>query len=85
MVLIQFVRSLPLPSWIKLPNREFKIYDGTVPKTSLKMAGSCLLMFFVNISTYLTFESWRNYPEFRGAVSKLGKKIRIRTFSVKLE
>lgn len=42
------------------------------------------------MSTYLTFESLRNYlgTEFRGAVSKLEKKIQIRasvfTFSVKL-
>ena len=43
------------------------------------------------MSVCLTFESWWDYPgtEFRGAVSKLGKKIEIRscvfTFSVKLE
>ena len=43
------------------------------------------------MSIYLNFESLRNYlgTEFRGAVSKLEKKIQIRasvfTFSVKLE
>ena len=43
------------------------------------------------MSVCLTFESYRDYPgtEFRGAVSKLGKKIQIRaclfTFSVKLD
>ena len=71
--------------------REFKIYDATVAKTSLKIASSSLSIFFIIMSICLTFESQRNYPgtEFRGAVSKLGKKIQIRgcmfTFSVKLE
>ena len=71
--------------------REFKIYDATVAKTSLKIASSSLSIFFVIISVCVTFESLRNYSgtEFRGAVSSLGKKIRICvcvfTFSLKLE
>ena len=72
-------------------NSEFKIHNATVAKTSLNIASSSLSIFFVFMSVCLTFESWWDYPgtEFRGAVSKLGKKIEIRacvfTFSVKLE
>ena len=38
-------------------NREFKIYDATVAKTSLKIASSGLSIFFVIISVCVTFES----------------------------
>ena len=71
--------------------REFKIYEATVGKTLVKIAGSSLSIFFVIMSVCLTFENSRDYPgtEFRGAVSKLGKKIEIEacvfTFSVKVE
>ena len=60
-------------------NREFKVYDATVTKTSLKIASSSLWIFFVIASVCLTVESRWNYPgtEFRGAVSKLGKKIQL--------
>ena len=60
--------------------REFKIYDATVAKTSLKIASSSLSIFFVIISVCVTFNSWQEYSgtEFRGAVSRLGKKIQIR-------
>ena len=37
--------------------REFKIYDATVAKTSLKIASSSLSIFFVIISVCLTFGS----------------------------
>ena len=37
--------------------REFKIYDATVAKTSLKIASASLSIFFVIVSIYLTFES----------------------------
>ena len=68
-----------------------KIYDASVAKTSLKIASSSLSIFFVTMSVCLTFESQRDYPgtEFRGATSKLRKKIPISAcvfrFSVKLE
>ena len=69
----------------------FKIYDATVAKTLLKIASSSLSVFFVIMPVSLTFESCQDNPgtEFRGAVSKLGKKIKINcgcviTFSVKL-
>ena len=42
--------------------REFKIYDATVAKTSLKIASLSLSIFFINMSICLTFESQRNYP-----------------------
>ena len=74
-------------SWIRIDNRdmntvrEFKLYDATVAKTSLKIASSSLSIFFVIISVCVTFES--------GAVLRLGKKIQICvcvfTFSLKLE
>ena len=76
---------------LKVRNRELKIYDVTVAKTLFKIASSSLSIFFFVMSICLAFESYRNYPgtEFRGAVSKLGKKIQFRgdvlTFSVKLE
>ena len=60
-------------------------------KTSFKIVSSSLSTFFVTISVSSTFESQRDYPEteFRGVVSKLGKKIPNRacvfTFFVKLE
>ena len=59
--------------------REFKIYDATVGKTSLKIASSSLSIFFVIISVCVTFESYHDYSgrEFRGAVSTLGKKIQV--------
>jgi len=72
-------------------SREFKNYDATVAKTWLKIASSGLSIFFVIISVCVTFESWHNYSgtEFRGAVSRLRKKIQICvcvfTFSLKLE
>ena len=37
--------------------REFKIYDATVAKTSLKMASSILSIFLIIISICLTFQS----------------------------
>ena len=70
---------------------EFKVLDATVAKTSLKIASSSLPIFFVIISVCGTFESQQDYSgtEFRGAVSRLGKKIPIGvcvfTFSLKLE
>ena len=62
-----------------LPIREFKIYDATVAKTSLKIASSSFSIYFAIMSVCLTFESQRNYPgtEFRGAVSTLEKNIQI--------
>ena len=43
--------SLPSPlSLLKLPNREFKICDATVTKTSFKIATSSQLIFFVIVS-----------------------------------
>ena len=55
----KFVGFLLLSSsgLLKLPNREFKIYDVTVTKTSLKIASSSLSIFFVIISVCVTFES----------------------------
>ena len=60
-------------------NREFKIYDATVAKTSLKIASSSFSIHFPIISVCLTFESQQNYPgtELRGAVSTLEKNIQI--------
>ena len=72
-------------------NREFEIYDARVAKTSLKIASSSLPIFFAIISVSVTFESKQDYSgtEFRGAVSRIGKKILICvcvfTFSLKLE
>ena len=37
--------------------REFKIYDATVAKTSLKIAGSSFSIYFAIMSVCLTFES----------------------------
>ena len=50
-------------------NREFKVYDATVAKTSLKIASSSFSIYFPIMSVCLTFESQQNYPgtEFRGA------------------
>ena len=49
---------LPSSSWfLKLPIREFKIYDATLVKTSLKIASSSLSIFFVIISVCVTFET----------------------------
>ena len=63
-------------------NSEFTIYDTTVAKTSLmiEIASSRKSIFFVITSICSTFESERNYPGtvFRGAASKLGKKLQIR-------
>ena len=42
---------------LKLPNREFKIYDATVAKTSLKIASSSFSDYSVIMSVCLTFES----------------------------
>mgnify|MGYP000429939719 CR=1 FL=1 len=85
--------SFPLDINVEFSVRlwEFKIYDVTVAKTSLKIASSSFSIFFVIISVCVTFESKHNYSgtEFRGAVSRLGKKIQICvcvfTFSLKLE
>ena len=70
--------SSPLGSLSK-DNREFKIYDATVAKTSLKIVSSSFSIYFAIMSVCLTFESYRNYPgtEFRGAVSTLEKNIQI--------
>ena len=38
-------------------NREFKIYDATVAKTSLKIASSSFSIYFAIMSVCLTFES----------------------------
>ena len=60
--------------------REFKIYDATVyGSASLKIASSSLSIFFAIISVCVTFESYQDYSgtEFRGAVSRLRKKIPI--------
>ena len=58
--------------------RELKIYDVTIPKTSLKISSSSLSLFLVIVK--LVFGNVPNYPgtELRGSVSKLGKKIQIR-------
>ena len=37
--------------------REFKIYDATVAKTSLKIASSSFSIYFAIMSVCLTFES----------------------------
>ena len=50
--------SLPSMSCLlKLNNREFKIYDATVAKTSLKIASSSFSINFAIMSACLTFES----------------------------
>jgi len=56
---------------------EFKIYDPTVAKTSLKIASSRFSIFFVTILVCVIFKSYQDYSgrEFRGAVPRLGKKI----------
>ena len=60
-------------------------------KRDLKLRGSSLSIFFVITSVCLLFEKEQNYvgTELRGAVSKLGRKIKIRrcvlTFSEKLQ
>ena len=79
---LHFPMTFSLPSTsclLKLPIREFKIYDATVAKTSLKIASSSFSIYFAIMSVCLTFESARNYPgtEFRGAVSTLEKNIQI--------
>ena len=38
-------------------NREFKIYDATVAKTSFKIASSSFSIYFAIMSVCLTFES----------------------------
>ena len=49
---------LPSSSWLfKLPIREFKIYDATVAKTSLKIASSSFSIYFAIMSVCLSFES----------------------------
>ena len=60
-------------------NKEFKIYDATVAKTSLKIASSRFSIYSVIMSVCLTFESSRNYPgtEVRVAVSTLEKNTQI--------
>ena len=40
-----------------LASREFKIYDATVAKTSLKITSSSFSIYFVIMSVYLTIES----------------------------
>ena len=45
------------PAAMIIAIREFKIYNATVAKTSLKMASSSLSIFFVIISVCLTFGS----------------------------
>ena len=83
--------DLAVQRWCCGSNREFKIYDATVAKTSLKIASSSFSIYFAIMSVCLTFESQRNYAgtEFWGAVSTLEKNIQIWTwvftFSVKLE
>ena len=42
---------------LKIENREFKIYDVTVAKTSLKIASSSFSIYSVIMSVCLTFES----------------------------
>ena len=42
---------------LKVPYREFKIYDATVTKTSLKIASSSLPIFSIVMSICLTLES----------------------------
>ena len=79
---LHFPMTFSLPSMsclLKLPIREFKNYDATVAKTSLKIASSSFSIYFAIMSVCLTFESARNYPgtEFRGAVSTLEKNIQI--------
>ena len=55
----KFVTFLsPSLSWLlKLPNREFKVYDATEAKTSLKIASSSFSIYFAIMSVCLTFES----------------------------
>ena len=42
---------------VRTSNREFKIYDATVAKTSLKIASSSFPIYFAIMSVCLTFES----------------------------
>ena len=52
-----FFTVIHLPACSKTYIREFKIYDATATKTSLKIASSSLSIFFVIISVCVTFES----------------------------
>ena len=49
-----FSSAWRLPKWLI---REFKIYDATVAKTSLKIASSSFSIYFAITSVCLTFES----------------------------
>ena len=51
-------------------SREFKIFDATVAKTSLKIASSSFSIYFALMSVCLTFESSRNYPGTGGPKSR---------------
>ena len=52
-----FVEMFRLFSRRKTDIREFKIYDATVAKTSLKIASSSFSIYFAIMSVCLTFES----------------------------
>ena len=49
--------SVALPVFLSSAIREFKIYDATVAKTSLKIARSSFSIYFVIMSVCLTFDS----------------------------
>ena len=51
-----------------ITSRELKIYDATIPKTSLKISSSSLSLFLVIVK--LVFGNMQNYPgtELRGSV-----------------
>ena len=42
---------------VRTSNREFKMYDATMAKTSLKIASSSFSIYFAIMSVCLTFES----------------------------
>ena len=51
------VSLTPVLTVFQKVNREFKIYDATVAKTSLKIASSSFSIYFAIMSVWLTFES----------------------------
>ena len=55
--LIQPIKSLICGVVVDVAIREFKIYDATVAKTSLKIASSSFSIYFAIMSVCVTFES----------------------------
>ena len=51
------LKGTKIQSYPKMNIREFKIYDSTVAKTSLKIASSSFSVYFAIMSVCLTFES----------------------------